>query len=130
MLRSLRIAVFGALFAVSALCVQARAEERFNPEDGVSSAVIKSSGYELTLTNGAVVKLIGASMVQRPDQDCMVHIPSLRRTIERGLRAGTLSPIGTAAPSTEPAFQGIRMLETMLKSSTRSATGCSGVVRV
>ena len=97
MLRSLRIAVFGALFAVSALCVQARAEERFNPEDGVSSAVIKSSGYELTLTNGAVVKLIGASMVQRPDQDCMVHIPSLRRTIERGLRAGTLSPIGTAA---------------------------------
>ncbi|MEZ5668034.1 MAG: hypothetical protein R3F55_11490 [Alphaproteobacteria bacterium] len=99
-MRSLtRLVSVASLLAAVGLSVPAMAEEpaQFNPEDGVSSATIRAQGFQLQLTDGTVVKLIGASMPRRPNQDCLVHIPSVRLAVERGIRAGTLGPIGTAA---------------------------------
>ena len=84
---------------MTSLSVPAQAEERpqFNREQAVSSAVIRSEGYLLTLSDGTEVRLTGARADERPRQECLVHIPSLTRQIELGLRAGDIGPIGTAA---------------------------------
>lgn len=92
-----------ALFAIAAqplLAPQALAEERsqFNAADGVPAAQIREQGYVLTLSNGTEVKLTDV-VVREQRPDCMVHIPSLTRRIENGLRNNILAPIGTAAQS-------------------------------
>ena len=98
-----RSALLAALIAGVALWVpaEAQAQDRpqFNREDAVSSADIRASerGHLLLLSDGTEVRITGARADERPRQECLVHVPSLTRQIERGLREGALQPIGTAA---------------------------------
>ncbi len=88
-----------AMVAGSLAEVQAQDRPRFNREDAVSSAEIASSerGYLLTLSDGTEVRITGARADESPRRECLVHVPSLTRLIEQGLRGGALEPIGTAA---------------------------------
>jgi len=94
-------AIAAAVLALAALtgAAQAQDADRFNPENAVSSAEINGAekGYLLTLSNGTEVRITGARANARPQRDCNVHIPSLTRRIENGLRNGALEPIGTGA---------------------------------
>lgn len=95
-----RYVLSAALAAASLAAPQALAEDRpqFNAADGVPASQIREQGFILTLSNGTEVKLTDVVVRdQRPD--CMVHIPSLTRRIENGLRNDVLAPIGTAAQS-------------------------------
>ena len=98
-----RSALLAALIAAIGLWVPAQAQAqdspRFSREDAVSSAEIRTleRGYVLTLSDGTEVRITGARADERPRQECLVHVPSLTRQIERGLREGILQPIGTAA---------------------------------
>jgi hypothetical protein len=99
MLSNRRLAGLVMLLATASLVLPASAQDRprFDPEDGVSRAQILAEGYTLRLSDGTEVRLTGVQLAEGRDQDCMVHIPSLQRRIERGLRGGHLQPIGTGA---------------------------------
>jgi hypothetical protein len=89
------VSAFLALGAIATASAQDRLE--LDPEDAVSSQEIRENGFVLMLSDGTEVRVTNAAIPERPRQNCLVHIPSLRTEIERGLRAGDLRPIGTAA---------------------------------
>lgn len=99
MVSMVRLALLAALLALAVPSVQAAAQglPEFNRDNAVASSVIRSGGYELILPDGTKVVLADVGVVERTQLDCLVHLPSLSRQIERGLRTGGLRPIGTAA---------------------------------
>lgn len=96
-----RAVLTAALLSAAGLLLPALApaqdRPQFNREDGVPSELIREEGYVLRLSNGTEVHLTDVVTDGDPAAHCMVHIPSLRRQIERGLRTGLLEPIGMGA---------------------------------
>ena len=101
MLATTRTALLAAMLLATGGLGPVHAQDRpaFSAEDGVSSNVIRTEGYRLQLSDGTEVRVTDVIPGDRPNVDCMVHVPSLTRRIEQGLRGGQLEPIGTAAQS-------------------------------
>ncbi|MGF1625330.1 MAG: hypothetical protein ACFCVH_10630 [Alphaproteobacteria bacterium] len=89
--------ILPAVLIAATLSLPLQAQE-FNREQAVTSAEIRAGGFKIQLQDGTVVQITGVTVAQGRS-DCLIHLPSLRASIETGLSNGSLRPIGTAAQS-------------------------------